>query len=113
MPAAKHPATLFHLSHQGCPLLNFVPYTAQIDFDFEQENAQLSISWTGSDADGDVLMYKLVVREEGHILVETAQLTETFYGPLTVVPGKTYAAEVITTDEFGNYSTAILSEVAL
>lgn len=96
----------------GDPISNYVPYTAQIGFDFDQENSLLDISWTGGDKDGDPLTYNLIVKEEDTVLIEVSELSQSFYEAIPAISGKAYTAEVKSIDINDNYSISVHREIA-
>ena len=110
--AGEAKSDTYSFTTPGEPIGNFVPYTAKITMDFDTTNNRLSISWVGSDQDGDKLTYNVKVEEDQETILEQSDLTVSSVEPITIVPGKGYKVEVISFDEYGNYSKAESSKTA-
>jgi len=91
----------------GTPVGNFAPYTAEITVAFDQGALEMTVSWVGSDEDGDPLIYDIEVREEGEAIFGLADLTATAIAPIPYVPGSDYEIEVISRDGSGNFSISV------
>lgn len=96
----------------GEPIGNFVPYAAKITMDFDTANDRLRISWVGNDQDGDILTYNVKVEEEQETILVQSDLTVSSVEPIIILPGMDYRVEVISFDEYGNYSKAESNKTA-
>ncbi len=83
---------------------NYVPYAAVISVAFNSSTSEMAISWVGSDEDGDTLIYEVVVKEDEIILLEVTNIAEDFLNSIAFIPTATYTIEVISKDNFGNFS---------
>lgn len=96
----------------GIPEGNFAPYAAEISMDFNTVDGTLSVTWTGSDPDGDPITFDVRVLEDGLILAEEFDLST---GALTPLPfkGRTaYTVEVYSRDNKGSFSVSVREETA-
>jgi hypothetical protein len=96
----------------GTPEGNYAPYPAAISVDFDEMNTSMSVSWIGSDEDGDDLTFDVFVYEEGSLIAEQENLTVLSLDPISYLPGYEYSIEVNTKDDFGNSTKAIHAELA-
>lgn len=97
----------------GTPIGNYAPYAAAISLAFETNTLELSVSWVGSDEDGEALVYDVTLRENNEIQVEMEDLTQDFLDPIPYLVGAEYTVEVISRDPQGNFSISITNEKAL
>lgn len=91
----------YSFTSPGTPVGNFAPYAAEITVTF---NTQMSISWVGSDEDGDELTYDIVVKNDELILTQETDFSDTSINPLDFEPGAVYDVEVISKDPHGSAS---------
>ena len=101
----------FSFTTPGEPDGNYAPYAAQISLDYNSSTSEMSVSWVGGDEDGDSLTYDVKVWEEGVLIEDFTELTETSLDPITVFPIFEYRVEVISTDSFGDFSVSTVSLV--
>lgn len=92
----------------GTPIGNFAPYTAEIKVTFDENTSEMTVSWVGSDEDGDPLTYDVRVFEEGMSIFESLDLTAPEIGPLSFTSNADYEVEVISRDDLGNFSISRL-----
>ena len=95
----------------GVPNQNFAPYTADISITFNTGTSEMTVSWVGSDEDGDELTYDVTVYEEGFELVTFNNLIVNSLDPIIAIPGTEYMVKVISTDTAGNFSESLKQEV--
>lgn len=96
----------------GIPIGNFAPYTAVISVVFDAVNSEMTVSWTGSDEDGDALTYDVQIFEEGVLIFESTNLTETSLDPIGILSDTAYEIVVTSRDTSGNFSISRLSITA-
>nr|WP_299338163.1 hypothetical protein [Allomuricauda sp.] len=96
----------------GTPIGNYAPYAAAITLAFDTNTLELSVSWVGSDEDGDTLVYDVTLRENNGILVQMEDLNQDFLDPVPYLVGAEYTVEVISKDPQGNFSVSITNEKA-
>lgn len=100
-------SSTFSFTTPGQPIGNYAPYAAQIVTDYNDSASELSVSWTGSDEDGDSLTYDIKVTDtDGNTLVDQTNLSVTTLDPISVSTGKTYTIQITTNDNFENFSIA-------
>lgn len=92
----------------GVPIGNFAPYTAEITVMFDEATSEMTVSWVGSDEDGDPLTYDVKVFEEGMSIFESLDLAVSEIGPLSFTSNADYEVEVISRDDSGNFSISSL-----
>tara|TARA_B100000949_G_scaffold235613_1_gene260463 strand:+ start:8301 stop:9017 length:717 start_codon:yes stop_codon:yes gene_type:complete len=92
----------------GVPTGNFVPYTAEITVMFDEASSEMTVSWVGSDEDGDPLTYDVKVFEEGMSIFESLDLAVSEIGPLSFKFNTDYGVEVISRDDSGSFSISTL-----
>ncbi len=101
----------FSFTTPGQPIGNFTPYAAQITTEFNNATSELAISWTGSDEDGDTLIYDIKVTDtSGNEIVDETGWTDTTMEPISVNNGETYTVQITSKDSFGNYSISTHTE---
>ncbi len=91
----------------GIPESNFAPYAATISIEFNIENSVMSISWIGSDEDGDELVYDITVWEGDTIMVEENDLAAVTIDPIAYANGEKYTVEVVSKDPSGSSSISV------
>ncbi|MGW9687298.1 hypothetical protein [Flagellimonas sp. 2504JD1-5] len=96
----------------GIPQGNFAPYAAGISIEFNTQNTELSISWVGSDEDGDQLTYDVSVWENDIILVEENDYDQITIAPIIYQSGEDYSVEVVSKDTSGNFSISKVTDTA-
>ena len=94
----------FSFTTPGEPIGNFAPYAAQITLNFASDTTEMSISWIGSDEDGDTLTYDVRLWENDELFMEFNDLTISSLDPISVNPTYTYMVEVVSIDNPGNFS---------
>ncbi len=94
----------FSFTTPGEPVGNYVPYTAEISVEFDVMASEMDVSWIGRDEDDDTLIYDVLVKEDGELLVEFTDLSADYLDPIPFVPTSSYDIEVICKDDFGNFS---------
>ncbi len=92
----------------GVPIGNFAPYTAEITVMFNEVTSEMTVSWVGSDEDGDPLTYDVQVFEEGISIFESLDLTVSEIDPISFISNANYEVEVISRDDSGNFSISKL-----
>lgn len=92
----------------GTPIGNFAPYTAEISISFDEGTSEMTVTWVGSDEDGNELTFDVEVFEEGQSVFDSVNLTSTSIGPIGYMLDTDYTVEVISRDGFGNFSVARL-----
>ena len=102
----------FSFTTPGIPVGNFAPYAAEISVEFDMALSEMTISWTGSDEDGDTLIYDVKVFEESELIEEFTELTSNALNPIAISATTDYEVEVISKDEFGNFSVSNLSVIS-
>ncbi|MEQ8217877.1 MAG: hypothetical protein RIM68_00940 [Arenibacter sp.] len=106
-------SSTFSFTTPGQPIGNYAPYAAQIITDYNVSDSELSISWIGSDEDGDTLTYDVKVSDtDGNELVDQTNLSATSLDPISISTGKTYTIQITTRDNFGNFSIATHTEIS-
>ena len=98
----------FSFTTPGTPVSNYAPYTADISVTFNQANAEMLISWVGSDEDGDDLVYNVKVYEENEVVFEVVEQQDSQLNPISYTANTSYLIEVTSTDINGNFSVAKL-----
>ncbi|MEZ4810807.1 MAG: hypothetical protein R2819_10665 [Allomuricauda sp.] len=102
----------YSFTSPGVPVGNYAPYAAEITIEFNVATSEMSISWIGSDEDGDELTYDVTVWENGSILMEEIDYTVQSMGPITFINGENYTVEIVSKDSSGNSSISKASAVA-
>ncbi len=103
----------FSFTTPGTPIGNFAPYAAEITVNFDSVTSEMTVSWVGSDEDGDTLTYDVGIFEEDESIFESFDLAEIIIDPITFVPSTNYVIEVISRDTAGNFSISRLSTISL
>ncbi len=94
----------FSFTTPGTPVGNFAPYAAGITIQFNIESLEMTVSWIGSDEDGDQLTYDVTVWENESILIEEIDYTLNSIDSTVFKSGANYSVEVVSKDSFGNFS---------
>jgi hypothetical protein len=90
----------------GVQLGNYAPYAANISVNFDANTSLMAASWTGADEDGDDLIYDARIFQGDTLVQESLDLTETSLDPIPFIPFTEYTIEVVSRDNFGNFSIA-------
>jgi hypothetical protein len=88
----------------GVPVGNYAPYAAEINVEFNTNTMEMSISWLGSDEDGDSLVYDVQVLENNSLLLEEVDYSTESLQPIQFTAEETYFIEVVSKDTNGNFS---------
>lgn len=96
----------------GQAIGNYAPYAAEITLNFNTTNHILNVVWVAEDEDGDALNYDIVVQENGSVLMEETDLSNTTIEDITYVSGTTYLVSVKAKDTSGNFSFSEKSEIS-
>lgn len=96
----------------GIPQGNFAPYAADITVEFNTQNSELSVSWVGSDEDGDQLVYDVTISENDVTLIEENDYDQSSIAPIAYIDGEDYTVEIVSKDTFGNFSISRVEERA-
>ncbi|WP_420320268.1 hypothetical protein [Flagellimonas sp.] len=96
----------------GIPQGNFAPYAADIAIEFNTQNSEVSISWVGSDEDGDQLTYDVTIWENDLLIVEEIDYDQITITPIAYKNGENYTVEVISKDTSGNFSISVATDRA-
>lgn len=84
---------------------NFAPYAAEINTEYNSTSSELSISWSGSDEDGDILTYDASVKDGGgNDILNQTNLSESILNPISVTLGETYTIRITSRDGSSNFS---------
>jgi hypothetical protein len=102
----------FSFTTPGEPIGNYVPYAAVITVEFNAMTSEMGVSWIGSDEDGDTLTYDVLIKEDEKLLVEFTNLSVDFLDLIPFIPTSSYSFEVISKDNFGNFSISKHNEIA-
>lgn len=105
--AGSTPSNTMSFTTPGRALGNFAPYAAEISTEYDSSASEISISWIGSDEDGDALTYDINVKDaDGNEIFNQTNLSETTLDPIMATMGETYTISVTTNDSFDNFSTS-------
>ncbi len=100
----------FSFTTPGEPVGNYAPYAAEITISFNIATSQMSLSWLGSDEDGDSLTYDVSIWQDGELLVTFNDLLSGAVDNVAVVQQSQYDIEVTSKDGFGNFSISKTSK---
>ncbi|WP_375325374.1 hypothetical protein [Flagellimonas sp. GZD32] len=92
----------------GTPVGNFAPYAAEISIDFNTESMEASVSWVGSDEDGDALIFEVKVWENENLLIEEVDYTQESLELFAYIQEGSYTIEVVSKDPLGNFSISTM-----
>jgi len=103
--AGSTPSSTMSFTTPGEAIGNYAPYAAEISAEYDNNTSEITISWIGSDEDGDPLTYDIQVRDaEDILIVDETGLDESTMNPISVSPGELYTIKVTSKDDFGNFS---------
>lgn len=103
----------FSFTTPGEPVGNYAPYAAEITISFNTATSEMSLSWIGSDEDGDSLTYDISIWQDGELLVTFNDLSSGTVDNVAVIPQSQYDIEVTSKDGFGNFSISKTSKTFL
>ncbi|MCL6267060.1 hypothetical protein [Flagellimonas myxillae] len=92
----------------GVQVGNYAPYAAEIEVEFVEADTEMTISWIGSDEDGDSLTYDVFVLIDDETISETLETETTQLAPIVYISGTVYSIRVISKDGNGNSSISEL-----
>jgi len=101
----------FSFTAPGEAVGNYVPYAAEINFEYNSSTTELDISWIASDLDGDTLIYDVIVKENATEIVVQNDLEVTNLETIDAIPGTYYWVQVKSKDPHGNFSISTHVEV--
>ena len=87
---------------------NYAPYSAEILTEFETVEKLLTVSWIGSDEDGDDLTYDVIITENETVILEEIDFVNTSISGIGYTNNTNYTINIISKDGTGNFS---ISEV--
>ncbi len=95
----------------GTPIGNYVPYTAVINFNVNSSTSMASLSWVGKDEDSNSssLKYDIEIKKDNVVIQSLTNQTSTSIADFAAVLNATYQIKINTIDNFGSYSTSVLS----
>ena len=106
-------SSTYSFTSPGIPIGNYAPYAAEITVEFDSVAMEMSISWVGSDEDGDNLSYDVRVHEAGVLIHESLGQSGTFLEPLPYIPITNYTIEVVSGDDQGSFSNSEINVISI
>lgn len=89
---------------------NYAPYAAEITTDFQTIDQLLTVNWTGTDEDGDELIYDITITENETIILEEIDYINTSISGIGYTEDTPYTINIVSKDGTGNFS---VSEVTI
>tara|TARA_R110002153_G_scaffold7399_3_gene33302 strand:+ start:1299 stop:2000 length:702 start_codon:yes stop_codon:yes gene_type:complete len=88
---------------------NYAPYSAEILTEFETVEKLLTVSWIGSDEDGDDLTYDVIITENETVILEEIDFVNTSISGIGYTNNTNYTINIISKDGTGNFSVSEVS----
>lgn len=89
---------------------NYAPYAAEITTEFETVEKLLTVSWIGTDEDGDDLTFDVIISENETVILEEIDFVNTSISGIGFIDDTNYTIKVVSKDGSGNFS---VSEVTI
>jgi hypothetical protein len=99
--------------NSGAAIISHPPFPAEVVAPGFAQNTpsvggMVRLSWTGSDADGDILNYDIYFGASTSPALLKSSITDTFLNNVAVVSGTVYYWKIVSNDSQGNSSTSAL-----